>query len=105
MHGQVAEEHQMAKGWSSIPRVNVELADEVVDAFRQALKSREHRERQLADFRCCRGLGPCGICNEYERLVAIVDTALDVRPSELSPVDVIYGLAPATWSRRAGRLG
>ena len=88
----------MVKRWSSIPRVNVELADEVVDAFRQALKSREHRERQLADFRCCRGLGLCGICNEYERLVAIVDTALGVRPSELSPVDVIYGPAPPTWT-------
>jgi hypothetical protein len=95
---QEAGEHQMVKRWSSIPRVNVELADEVVDAFRQALKSREHRERQLADFRCCRGLGLCGICNEYERLVAIVDTALGVRPSKLSPVDVIYGPAPPTWT-------
>src|ERR1043166_7646217 len=82
VRGQVAGEHQMVKRWSSIPRVNVELAD----AFRQALKSREHRERQRADFRCCRGLGLCGICNEYERLVAIVDTALGVRPSKLSPV-------------------
>ena len=98
VRGQEAGEHQMVKRWSSIPRVNVELADEVVDAFRQALKSREHRERQLADFRCCRGLGLCGICNEYERLVAIVDTALGVRPSKLSPVDVIYGPAPPTWT-------
>src|SRR4029453_3429129 len=91
VRGQVAGEHQMVKRWSSIPRVNVELAEEVVDPFREALKSREPRERQLADFRCCRGLGLCGIWNEYERLVAIVDTPLGVRPPTLSPRDAING--------------
>src|SRR4029077_4142992 len=81
--------HQMVKRLSRIPRTNVELPDEVMAAFRQALKIRDHRERQLADGSYCPGIGACETCDEYERVVAIVDTALSVRPSELSPVDVI----------------
>ena len=87
----------MVKRLSRIPRTNVELPDEVMAAFRQALKIRDHRERQLEDGERCPGLGGCETCNEYERLVAIVDAALGVRPSELSPVDVIDGPAPPMW--------
>ena len=93
----------MVKRLSRIPRTNVELPDEVMAAFRQALKIRDHRERQLEDGERCPGLGGCETCNEYERLVAIVDTALGVRPSELSPVDVIDGPAPPMWKDQASR--
>ena len=59
---------------------------------------RDHRETQLADDKHCKGVGLCEICDEYERLVAVVDTALDVKPFELSPLDVIDGPAPPMWS-------
>ena len=73
----------MVKRLSRIPRTNVELPDEVVDAFRQALKLRDHRERQLEDGERCAGIGGCATCDEYERLVGIVDSALGVRPTEI----------------------
>jgi hypothetical protein len=42
----------------------------------------------------------CEVCDEYERLVAIVDTALGVKPFELSPIDVIDASAPPMWKDR-----
>ena len=56
----------MVKRLSRIPRTNVELPDEVMAAFRQALKIRDHRERQLEDGERCPGIGGCETCNEYE---------------------------------------
>jgi hypothetical protein len=70
-------------------RVHAEITNEAAQAFKQALKLRDHREAQLADDKHCRGVGLCEICDEYEQLVTIVNTALDVEPWELSPVDVI----------------
>jgi hypothetical protein len=90
----------MVKRSSSIPRITAEISDEAAQAFRLALKSRDHREAQLADGKHCRGVGLCQTCDEYERLVAIVNTALDVRSWELSPVDVIDGPAPPMWTDR-----
>ena len=82
---------------SRVPRIDVEIPDEVAAAFRQALKLRDHREYQIADSKYCLGVGLCEVCNEYERLVAVVDAALKVKPSELSPLDVIDGPAPPMW--------
>src|SRR5262249_40495700 len=36
-------------------------------------------------------------CDEYERLVFTVDSALGVKPHELSPVDVFDASAPPMW--------
>jgi hypothetical protein len=86
---------------SSIPRrMDAEFSDEVAHAFKEALKIRDHRETHLADDKHCQGIGLCQTCDEYERLVAIVDTALDVRPYELSPVDVIDAPPPPMWKDR-----
>src|SRR5262245_9185910 len=87
----------MVKRSSNIPRIRAELSDEVAQAFKQALKLREHRETQLADGEACKGVGRCEICDEYERLVAIVDTALGIRSWQLSPVDVFDGPPPPMW--------
>jgi hypothetical protein len=88
----------MIKRSSSIPRIRAELAEETAQAFKQALKLRDHREAQLANDKHCRGVGLCETCDKYERLVAIVNTALDVRPWQLSPVDVVDGPPPPMWS-------
>ena len=66
----------MVKRLSRIPRTSVDLPDEVMAAFRQALKNRDHRERQLEDGDRCPGIGGCEVCGEYEQLVAIVDLHL-----------------------------
>jgi hypothetical protein len=81
-------------------RVHAEINNEAAQAFKQALKIREHREAQLANDRHCSGVGLCEVCDEYERLVAIVNTALDIRPWEMSPVDVIDGPPPPMWKDR-----
>jgi hypothetical protein len=88
----------MVKRSSRIPRVHAEITNEAAQAFRQALKLRDHRETQLADDKQCKGVGLCEVCDEYERLVAVVDTALDVKPFELSPVDVIDAPPPPMWT-------
>jgi hypothetical protein len=88
----------MVKRSSSIPRIHVELAKETAQAFKQALKMRDHREDEIADGKQCKGVGLCEICDKYERLVAIVDSALNVRPWQLSPVDVVDGPPPPMWS-------
>jgi hypothetical protein len=75
-------------------RVYGDINNEVAQAFKLALKIRDHREAQLADDSHCPGVGLCEVCDEYERLVAIVDTALDVRPHQLSPIDVFDSPAP-----------
>jgi integrase len=75
-------------------RVHAEINNDIAQAFKAALKIRDHREAQLADDKHCRGVGLCEICDEYERLVAVVDSAVAVEPWELSPVDVIDGPAP-----------
>ena len=82
---------------SRVPKVGAAIADEVATAFRQALGIRDHREDELADGNRCLGIGLCETCDEYERLVAIVDAALKVTPAELSPLDVIDGPAPPMW--------
>jgi hypothetical protein len=81
-------------------RVHAEINNEAAQAFKQALKIRGHREAQLADDKHCRGVGLCEVCDEYERLVAIVNTAFDVRTWKLSPVDVIDGPPPPMWKDR-----
>ena len=73
------------------------LPDEVIEAFKQALKLRSHRERQLEDGSRCPGAGRCETCDEYERLVAVVNRALEVKPHEMSPVDVFDASAPPMW--------
>ena len=40
----------------------------------------------------------CEVCDEYERLVAIVNAAVGVKAAELSPVDVIDGPPPPMWT-------
>jgi hypothetical protein len=87
----------MVKRTSNIPRTRAEIPEEVATAFKQALKVRDHRETQLADAEHCRGVGLCSACDEYERLVAIVNTALAVQPWQLSPVDVVDGPPPPMW--------
>jgi hypothetical protein len=87
----------MVKRKSSIPRIRSELSEEVATAFKQALKLRNHRETQLANDKHCKGVGRCKVCDEYERLVGIVDSALDVKSWQLSPVDVFDGPAPPMW--------
>lgn len=52
---------------------------------------------EIADSKTCLGVGRCETCDEYERLVAIVNAAVGVKASELSPVDVIDGPAPPMW--------
>jgi hypothetical protein len=90
----------MVKRSSRIPRIRAELDEETARAFKQALKLRDHREEQLANDKYCRGVGLCEICDKYERLVAIVNTTLDVKPWELSPVDVVDAPAPPMWKDR-----
>jgi hypothetical protein len=90
----------MVKRSSRIPRINAEISEEAAQAFKAALKIRAHREAQLADDRHCTGIGECQTCDEYERLVAIVDTALGVKPCELSPIDVFDASAPPMWKDR-----
>ena len=82
---------------SSVPRIRSDISEEVATAFRQALKLRDHREAQLADSKHCPGVGRCEVCDQYERLVAVVDGAIDLKPHELSPLDVIDGPAPPMW--------
>jgi len=79
-------------------RVHADINAEAAQAFKQALKIRGHREAQLADGEHCKGVGQCQTCDEYEKFVAVVDAALDVKPWEISPVDVIDGPAPPMWS-------
>jgi hypothetical protein len=74
------------------------LPDEVLEAFKQALKLRAHREDEIADGKQCKGIGQCETCDEYERLVAVVDAALDVKPWQLSPVDVFDASPPPMWN-------
>jgi hypothetical protein len=88
----------MVKRSSSIPRIRAELDEETAQAFKQALKIRDHREEQLANDKACKGVGRCEICDEYERLVTIVDAALDLQAYELSPVDVFDAPPPPMWS-------
>ena len=88
----------MVKRSSGIPRIRAELSEETAQTFRQALKIRDHREAQLADGEHCQGVGLCEVCDKYERLVAIVDTARDIKTWELSPVDVIDGPALPMWT-------
>jgi hypothetical protein len=88
----------VVKRSSSIPRIRADLSGETAQAFKQALKLRAHREAQLADDKHCRGVGLCEVCDKYERLVAMVDTALGVRPWQLSPIDVVDGPPPPMWS-------
>ena len=57
----------MVKRSSRIPRIRAELSEETAQAFKQALKLRNHREEQLADDKHCKGVGLCEICDEYER--------------------------------------
>src|SRR5262245_35244592 len=80
--------------------VKASFPQAAIDAFKEALRLRGHREAQLANDKHCQGVGLCQTCDEYERLVAIVDTALAVKPHELSPVDVIDGPAPPMWEDR-----
>jgi len=87
----------MVKRRSSIPRVRAELDEETAQAFKEALKLRGHREDELADAKQCKGIGQCEICDEYERLVAIVDAALDLHAGQISPVDVVDAPAPPMW--------
>jgi hypothetical protein len=68
----------MVKRSSSIPRIRAKLSDEVAQAFKKALRLRGHREEQLSNEKHCKGAGLCEVCDEYERLVGIVDAALDV---------------------------
>ena len=77
---------------SRIPKIGVEIPDEVAAAFKQALKIRDHREYQIADSKHCLGVGLCEVCDEYEGLVAVVNAALKVKP----------GIVPARRYRRAG---
>src|SRR5262245_35470180 len=79
-------------------RIHAEINNEVAQAFKEALKLRGHREAQLANDSHCNGVGVCQTCDEYERLVAVVDSALDVKPWELSPVDVFDSTAPPMWN-------
>ena len=88
----------MVKRSSSIPRARADLSEAVAASFRQALKLRDHREAQIADGKRCKGVGLCEVCDQYERLVAIVNAAVGVKASELSPVDVIDGPAPPMWT-------
>ena len=88
----------MVKRSSRIPRIRAELDEETAQAFKQALELRGHREDELADGKQCKGVGRCEICDEYERLVAVVDAALDVKPWQLSPVDVFDAPPPPMWS-------
>jgi hypothetical protein len=81
-------------------RVHAEFTDEVAQAFRQALKLRAHREAQLADDRRCPGAGKCEVCDEYERLVFVVNSALGVNPHELSPIDVFDASPPPMWNNQ-----
>jgi hypothetical protein len=86
---------------SSIPRRSgAEIPDEVAQAFKAALKNRNHREVQIYDSDSCPGIGQCEICNAYERAVAIVDKALGIKPHELSPIDVADIPAPPMWDDR-----
>jgi hypothetical protein len=87
----------MVKRSSSIPRIRAELDEETAQAFKQALQIRPHREEQLANGEHCPGAGECKTCDEYERLVFVVDSALDVDPEELSPVDVVDAEPPPMW--------
>ena len=87
----------MVKRSSSIPRINAEISDEVAQAFKAALKFRDHRETQLANDKHCKGIGVCEVCDEYEKQVAIVDTAMNVKPWQLSPVDVVDAPPPPMW--------
>jgi hypothetical protein len=80
--------------------VKAAMPQAAIDAFKKALKLREHRETQLADDTHCQGVGLCEVCDEYERLVAIVNTELDVRPWQLSPVDAFDAPPPPMWSDR-----
>jgi hypothetical protein len=76
------------------------VSTDAATAFKKALKIRDHREYQLADSKHCLGVGLCPICDQYEELVAVVNTALDVKPWELSPVDVVDAPAPPMWNNR-----
>ena len=76
------------------------LPDAVIEAFKQALKLRGHREAQLEDGSRCPGAGECQTCDEYERLVFVVDSALGVKPHEMSPIDVCDGPPPPMWNDR-----
>jgi len=90
----------MVKRSSRIPRINAEISEEAAQAFKKALEIRDHREAQLANGDHCQGAGSCSSCDEYERLVALVDTALNIQPQELSPIDVFDAPAPPMWKDR-----
>jgi hypothetical protein len=90
----------MVKRSSRIPRIRAELDEETAQAFKTALKIRNHREEQLANDKHCKGVGKCEPCDEYERLVAVVNAALDLKASELSPIDVVDAPAPPMWKDR-----
>lgn len=92
--------HPMVKRSSRIPRINAEISEEAAQAFKKALEIRDHREAQLANGDHCQGAGSCSSCDEYERLVALVDTALNIQPQELSPIDVFDAPAPPMWKDR-----
>ena len=40
----------------------------------------------------------CETCDEYEILVAIVNAALDLKPFQISPVDVFDASPPPMWN-------
>jgi len=90
----------MVKRSSRIPRIHAELSEETAQAFKQALRIRAHREDEIADGKQCKGVGRCEVCDQYEKLVATVDTALDLKASQLSPVDVVDGPSPPMWKDR-----
>ena len=91
--------HDLDTAYQTILAAHAGLIDRENPGFRKAVES-GHREAQLADDKHCKGVGLCEVCDKYEKLVAIVDSALGVRPWQLSPIDVVDSPPPPMWSAR-----
>jgi hypothetical protein len=76
----------------------VTISDTAAEAFKGALRLRDHREEQISSHEACPGIGRCETCDDYEKLVAIVRHELGLEPPDLHPIDVGDVPPPPFWS-------
>jgi hypothetical protein len=86
----------MVKRISSAVTKKLKISQVAVDAFKEALPLRLHREEAIADYDACGGVGRCETCDRYEDLVLVLSLELKLRAAAISPIDAA-DVPPAPW--------
>jgi len=76
------------------------ISNAAAEAFKKALRLRDHREDQIVNAKACPGIGLCETCASYEQAVAVVSRELGLKPWEINPVDVGDVPHPRFWNAK-----